>query len=147
LACGADILFAEALTARGAQLHVWLPFSLDEFKAVSVRTGGASWLRRFEDCLAQATSVSYATTSAYAGDERVFATCGRRAMSHALRQAASQSAEAEQIVVWDGREPFRGWGTAADVKHWRQLGHPTRVIPVRTLPIAVLRTTSPHRDS
>src|SRR5262249_909104 len=36
LASGADILFAEALLARGAELHAVLPFEREEFKAVSV---------------------------------------------------------------------------------------------------------------
>ena len=51
LACGADILYAEALLERGAELHVHLPCAIDEFVAVSVEPGGPGWRDRFERCL------------------------------------------------------------------------------------------------
>ena len=57
LAAGADILFAEALLARRAQLHVLLPFRLDDFIRESVQPAGQQWITRFEACLANAKSV------------------------------------------------------------------------------------------
>ena len=57
LACGADILFAEALLASGAELHVVLPFAVEEFKAESVARGGPTWPARFDRCLVEATTV------------------------------------------------------------------------------------------
>ena len=44
LAAGADILFAEALLARRAQLHVLLPFRPDDFIRESVRPAGEQWV-------------------------------------------------------------------------------------------------------
>ena len=40
LACGSDILVAEAVLKRGSGLHVFLPFAEDDFIAQSVRPGG-----------------------------------------------------------------------------------------------------------
>jgi hypothetical protein len=40
LACGADILFAEAALARKAELHLVLPFAKDDFGRLSVLPGG-----------------------------------------------------------------------------------------------------------
>jgi class 3 adenylate cyclase len=63
LACGADILMAEALLARGGELQVVLPFAQDAFIDSAVRPGGSIWLSRFEACLNRAAGVTYATRS------------------------------------------------------------------------------------
>src|SRR5271166_1259790 len=54
LAAGGDIIVAEALLARGAQLHVFLPFPADAFEAVAVRPAGEAWVPRFRACPARA---------------------------------------------------------------------------------------------
>ena len=48
LACGADILIAEALLDRGGELHVVLPFAEEDFIKSSVAVGGAEWIARYE---------------------------------------------------------------------------------------------------
>jgi hypothetical protein len=48
LACGGDLLFAEAALARGLALHAWLPQSEDEFLPASVSYAGAEWLTRYQ---------------------------------------------------------------------------------------------------
>ena len=82
LAAGADILFAEELLRRGAELHVTLPFDTEDFKAVSVAPAGADWLTRFELCLKAATSVQYSSTDDI-GDGILFAFGSRVAMGSA----------------------------------------------------------------
>ena len=57
LAAGADILIAEALLARQAELYIYLPGSLEEFRAASVTPFGAAWLPRFEALIDAAASV------------------------------------------------------------------------------------------
>src|SRR3990170_8207932 len=47
LACGADILVAEAILARGGELHVVLPFDEEDFLRASVHVGGAEWADRY----------------------------------------------------------------------------------------------------
>jgi hypothetical protein len=130
LACGADVLFAEALLARSAELHVVLPFDLDEFRRVSVARGGDSWLDRFDRCLAAATTVTYSTTGKYLGHDALFDYCSRVAMGHALIRAAFLAAPIEQVVVWDGEPADGEAGTAVDVATWRRHGRRTTVIPV-----------------
>ena len=61
LASGGDILWAEALMARGCELHIVLPFSLEEFIRTSVADAGDLWIARFQRCLQAATSVTFAT--------------------------------------------------------------------------------------
>ncbi|MGH9013678.1 MAG: TRAFs-binding domain-containing protein [Acidimicrobiia bacterium] len=130
LACGADILFAEALLARGAELRVLLPFAEEEFKRVSVARGGARWTARFDRCLRKATSVTWATDGEYLGDDSLFEYCARLAMGHALIRATFLTASVEQVVVWDGQRAAGDAGTAADVEAWRATGCRTHVIAV-----------------
>ncbi|HSW11967.1 MAG TPA: hypothetical protein VLI06_03955 [Solimonas sp.] len=47
-ACGGDLLFAEAVLARGLALEIYLPFEETAFLASSVDFAGADWRRRFE---------------------------------------------------------------------------------------------------
>lgn len=57
LAAGADILIAECLLERGADLHVVLPCPREEFRERSVTAVDPVWEGRFDKALAAATSV------------------------------------------------------------------------------------------
>lgn len=46
-ACGGDLLFAEAVLARGARLELLLPFDQATFLAESVDFAGPAWRQRF----------------------------------------------------------------------------------------------------
>jgi class 3 adenylate cyclase len=128
LACGADILYAEALLARGAEVHVHLPCEVDDFVAVSVVPGGPGWTERFRACLDRAASVSISTAGPYLGDAELFAYCSRVAMGHAIIRADFLAAPAEQLAVWDGRPPTGPAGTAIDVAAWARTGRPAHVV-------------------
>ncbi|HLY54072.1 MAG TPA: adenylate/guanylate cyclase domain-containing protein [Stellaceae bacterium] len=137
LASGADILFAEALIARGIGLHVVLPFDRDEFVELSVRPSGEEWAERFEACIAKAASLRLATEDRYLGDDLLFANCSRLAMGLARLHARHLGAAVEQVAVWDGEAAIGPAGTAADVASWRRRGLPQTIIPVsgsRTAP-------------
>ena len=132
LAAGADILFAEELLRRGAELHVTLPFDTEDFKAVSVAPAGADWLSRFELCLKAATSVQYSSTDRYLGDGILFAFGSRVAMGSAILRARHLTAPLRQLVVYDGQPAVQAIveGTANEVAVWRNLGlETTRIDP------------------
>ena len=128
LASGADILFAEALLARGAELHVVLPFDRDEFKQVSVAPAGAGWLERFDACLARASSVTYATDDRYLGHDQLFTYGSYVAMGLAVLRARYIDAPVRQIAVWDGAPAAGVAGTAIDVALWRAQGGAVDII-------------------
>ena len=130
LAAGADILFAEALLARAASLHIVLPFDREDFVDISVRPAGAEWVARFDACLERASTVRYATEDRYLGDDHLFSYCSELAMGLALLRARHLSALAEQIVVWDGDATVEAAGTAADMASWRRSGMPQMTISV-----------------
>ena len=57
LAAGADIIIAEALLRRGAELHLVLPAIPSRFKELSVEPFGGDWVRRFDAAFEAAASV------------------------------------------------------------------------------------------
>ncbi len=123
LANGGDIMWAELLTASGSELHVVLPFALEEFITTSVAPAGDEWVERFRRCLAAAESVTYATADAYLNDDVLYAYCARLAMGLALTRARHLDAEVFQLALWDGAPASGPAGTATDVAAWRRTGH------------------------
>ncbi|MEM8743393.1 MAG: adenylate/guanylate cyclase domain-containing protein [Pseudomonadota bacterium] len=120
LACGSDILFAEALLARGAELNVVIPFDLDEFTEISVSCGGPGWKERMHDCLSRATAVTHATRGSYLGDDSLFNYAARMAMGFARIKAQNLSTDVNMFAVWNGQKPKFQAGTAVDVAFWRE---------------------------
>jgi class 3 adenylate cyclase len=128
LASGGDILFAEALLARGAELHVVLPFARDEFIEISVAPAGPQWVSRFESCMQAASSITYATEDRYLGHDWVFAYGSFVAMGLAVLRARFLDADVLQLAVWDGVETQGMAGTGFDVRTWRNAGRALDVI-------------------
>lgn len=125
LAAGADILFAEACLDRGIALHVFLPFSTDEFVATSVVPSGGDWVRRFDACLSRCGSeagggsvLSYATRGAFLGDEILFDYGTRYSIGVALLHAGHLMTDLRLVAVYDGKTG-PGYGTGKIVDYWR----------------------------
>jgi hypothetical protein len=132
LACGADIMIAEIALELGAELHLVLPFDIDEFVAISVAPAGPDWTERFQRCLAAATSVTIASDSAYSGDAVLFAYAARIAMGQAMNRAERIDARMWQLAVFDGEESYEKAGTAHDMQQWQHAGGSTEIISVNS---------------
>ena len=130
LASGADLLWAESLLAAGAELHVVLPFSRDEFVEASVADAGPEWVERFERCLGAATDVSYATDDAFLGDDVLYRYGSELAMGLALLRGRFLEGDVSQLALWDGAPARGGAGTAVDIDTWRRGGRPVTVVPI-----------------
>lgn len=129
LACGADILIAEAILARGGELNIVLPFLVEDFIKTSVRPGGDGWVARFERCVAEAADVVIASETHALGDERQYKYASLLMMGYARLRGIHLDTRAIQLAVWD-EKPIQGdAGTAADVRLWREHGGEMRVIP------------------
>jgi len=129
LASGADIMWAEALLARGAELHIVLPFVRDAFIQSSVASSGPGWVERFDRCLDAAFNVTYATDNAFVPDDALFRYAGELAMGLALLRARYLDADVRQLAVWDGKPDLGDAGTAFDVATWRATRRAVSVIP------------------
>jgi hypothetical protein len=128
LAAGADILWAEALLEHGAELHVVLPVSLEEFVRASVAPAGPAWVERFHRCLDAATTIEYATDDARGSDDVLFRYGSELAMGLALLRARFLDAQARQLAVWDHGGAHGAAGTAIDIATWRRGGRLTVAI-------------------
>lgn len=129
LACGADIVIAEAILDAGGELNVVLPYLADEFVRTSVAPGGEAWVERFERCMEKAAEVVIASETVALGDDRQFRYGSTLMMGFARLRARHLEADAVQLAVWDERPTDGMAGTAADVRQWRANGGRSRVIP------------------
>ena len=129
LACGGDILVAEAMHAKGGKVHVVLPFAEDDFIAQSVLCGGDGWLSRYRQCREAAASLHFATPGAYVNDDNQFAYATRLAMGLAALRARELGSEAVQVAILDKTaKSFSKTGLAgtnADTAAWQKLGKRT----------------------
>jgi len=128
LAAGADIMFAEALLARGGELNIVLPFARDDYVEASVAPAGPDWIARFEACIARAASCSFASEAGFVADDNQFNYGSRLAMGLARLRAGHLGGDAVHVVVWDGKAPGGRAGTAIDIAAWQALGGATRTI-------------------
>lgn len=71
LACGGDILFAEAMVETGGEVNIHLPFCEEDFLDASVRFAGPGWEERFHK-LTKQFPVTYFTRGRYRGHADLF---------------------------------------------------------------------------
>lgn len=118
LAAGADILVAEALVAREAELHAVLPCAPARFRALSAAPAGGDWGERFDALLERADSVRVASVAPNLADlapDLAVRLAGATAMGLAALRAEVLATEAVQLVVADaGASPASasGWSRA-----------------------------------
>ena len=143
LAAGADLLVAEALLERGAELHVVLPCDHEDFVAASVRPSGERWVERFERCLAAAEDVTVVTPSARQLDDGLLIFSSELAMGLALLRARWLYADIRQLAIWDRSSPTSTAGTGTDVATWRGRGGRTVVISPPRATTNVPRPSTP----
>jgi class 3 adenylate cyclase/tetratricopeptide (TPR) repeat protein len=136
-ACGADLLFAERMLERPhAELHVVVPFHLEDFYRTSVDFGlaeMAGWRARFDRVLYEAKQVHYATTEHYLDDDVLFGFANTFLQGLALTRAAERGVEAQALVVLDPLAPPLPGGTAHFLEKWREGGRRDDVIDLAGL--------------
>jgi class 3 adenylate cyclase/tetratricopeptide (TPR) repeat protein len=135
LAAGSDILIAERLLAAGAELHVLLPFAEADFLEYSVAPAGEHWVERFHACMAQASSISYASNMSYMGEMEQFAYGSKVTMGMTRLKARHLHAEAIQLVIVEERGDRTLSGS--DITSWRATGGRSVVVtaPPLTRPV------------
>jgi hypothetical protein len=99
LAAGADIIIAEAVLDRGAELHLILPGGVEAFAARSVDPWGGGWRKRFDAVLAQAETVRPIRPIGAEPDSAAIALADEVAMGTALMNARRLESEAVQLLV------------------------------------------------
>ncbi|WP_331087791.1 tetratricopeptide repeat-containing protein [Phenylobacterium sp.] len=135
LAAGSDIIIAEQLLARGAEIHVILPFAEADFLEQSVAPAGESWIARYHACVASAASLTYASSMSFMGGMDQFAYGSKVTMGMARLRARQLHAEAIQLVIVEERGDRTLSGS--DITAWRQTGGRSEVVvaPPLTRPV------------
>jgi hypothetical protein len=128
VASGADIIAAEALLERGAELHLYLPFETKRFIEHSVRSSGEEWVARFHRCIEMANSTTHTAIDLVSSPEVLFDYCSRVAMGHALIRAQFLDGTPSQVAVYDEQPTTHSAGTAVDVRRWLATGHRSTII-------------------
>jgi hypothetical protein len=149
LAAGSDIIVAEAVQARGGEVHAVLPAPVADFVELSVRPYGAQWVKRFEAVLAACASVHVAATVDKAGYEPLAtALAAELAMGAALLNARQLQSRAHQLLIIDeGGGPYGGGlATARDGEVWSRTDQPQHIILApRSAPVAPSSTKQEGR--
>ena len=148
-ACGSDILFLEAMLARGGAIHIVLPWPADEFVKTSVDLDGkGTWNKRFEAVLARAASVRILGQLYMPGSVTGFEYCNLAVNGLARVFARSLDLEITPLAIWDGQVGAPG-GTGSFVRYWRSHRIPVKIVPISAQPptMPIDRQTSETDDT
>lgn len=99
LACGSDILFAEAMADSGGEVNLFLPFDERDFVETSVSFAGEGWLKRFE-ILKEKFPVNYVSGDRYMGNDDLFSFQSRVIFGSAVQRAAMLHSSPHLITVY-----------------------------------------------
>jgi class 3 adenylate cyclase/tetratricopeptide (TPR) repeat protein len=150
-ASGSDILFLEAMLARGGKIHLVLPWPAEEFEKTSVApVGDGVWVERFHKVLEQAASIRILGELYMPGSATGFEYCNLAMNGLARLFARSLDLEITPLAVWDGYAGAPG-GTGSFVRYWRTHRLPVKVVPIATKPPSMLTSsetfeTDAHND-
>jgi class 3 adenylate cyclase len=133
-ACGADLLFLEAMQDAGMETHVLLPFAPSDYVATSVAFAGDGWTERFHRALGRASQVTLATEEAFLGDDVLFEHAGNLIQGMALLRAKELAAQPLMLTVHDPGSRALIGGTAATARTWSRQGG-----RIETIDLALLR--------
>lgn len=124
LAAGADLMIAEAAVSAGARLHVTLPGTVAEFRAISVEPFGRDWGARFDALIERAEDI-HCVELINAGDAPPFALqaefASLVAMGQAVRRAEVLSSHVHALTIVakgeDERLPAALWSGSSRSLH------------------------------
>jgi len=134
LASGADIMLAESLLKKGANIHIVLPFDKDDFLKLSVNPSGSEWKDRFSELINQAKSVTQIFYNKPSDNDEVlsFALCTIIAMGLSLIEGMKKKRilkeTLKQIAIWDSKKTKGYAGTYPDMLRWNSIGLDTTCI-------------------
>ena len=140
-ASGSDILFLEAMLARGGTIHLVLPWPAEEFVKTSVAIAGdETWVERFHKVLDRAASIRVLGELYMPGSATGFEYCNLAMTGLARLFARSLDLEITPLAVWDGYAGAPG-GTGSFVRYWRTHRVPVKVVPIATKPPSMLTSS------
>ncbi|GAB6041642.1 adenylate/guanylate cyclase domain-containing protein [Endothiovibrio diazotrophicus] len=117
-ACGADLLFIEAMLERGGEIHLVLPCALEDFIEARVAYAGARWRERLEAVLPQAATISYATREHYLGHRALLRYANHIITGLGWLRGEQLLTEPHLLAVWDYRAINTPGSSSDFIDHW-----------------------------
>jgi hypothetical protein len=118
LACGSDILFAEAMAQHGGTVNILLPFDVSDFVEHSVRFAGEHWVERFQNLVRQ-FPVSFVTQERYDGDDNLFSLQGKIILGSSILQSRSFQSDPVLLTVLSQADlEIKEGGTRNMINNW-----------------------------
>ncbi|MFM7843182.1 MAG: tetratricopeptide repeat-containing protein [Planctomycetota bacterium] len=138
LACGGDILFAEAMLDRGAELHVVLPYAQDDFLITSVDFGSQDapwqgWRERFERVLQRVIDQSpdhfrQTTKEPFLDCSELYRFAFKVLQGRTVLRARERASDPIALVLQEGREAGAQSFPALFHREWLETGYETEII-------------------
>ncbi len=129
LACGGDILFAEAMAEQGGEVNIFLPFKKDDFIKTSVAFAGADWVSRF-NALLDRFPVTYLSDEPYHGIDDIFSFQTKIIFGAAKLRSESYHDEPKLLTVLSDVDLKRKEGGTRDtIGLWPFPKHYTNINP------------------
>jgi class 3 adenylate cyclase len=124
-ACGADILCLECVQELGGELHIVLPFPVEQFRSMSVDfCAEGHWGERFEQLLQSADEVLVISEQPPPSGTSTFEYANLFMTGLARLRAQLLDTRLHGIAVWDGSGTGATGGTDSVVTMWAQCGVP-----------------------
>jgi class 3 adenylate cyclase len=138
LACGGDILFAEAMLDRGAELHVVLPYAQDDFLITSVDFGSRdahwqAWRQRFERVLQRVIEQSpdhfrQTTKEPFLDCSELYRFAFKVLQGRAVLRARERASEPVAMVLQEGLTADAHSFPALFHREWQENGYETEIL-------------------
>jgi hypothetical protein len=134
-ACGADILFQEAVAELSGETRVVLPCQDEQFvqDSVAILPDG-DWVQRFHDVVKKATQVVYASDGKIETGAVSYDYANLFLQGMATVRACELETELVGLAVWDGRQGDGPGGTASVVDRWKIWDVPAYHLDLSVLP-------------
>lgn len=118
LACGSDILFAEALAEQNGEVNIFVPFALEDFLNVSVRFAGDEWVDRFQ-ALTSRFRITMLTKEDYLGYNDLFTLQSKIIFGASMIRSAQYHTQPHLLTVLSGVDLKRAEGGTRDtLRFW-----------------------------
>jgi len=139
-AAGCDLLFTEALLARGVELNIILPFQRNSFRDRCVAPYGSKWLDRFDHALAEAASVTELSGEQYF--DQAILQFGNQVIDGTARlRGAALASPPYLVAVWDYLAEASPGGPSDFIDHW---GDPSRLRLIGLDEVGAPETAAPR---
>ena len=119
-ACGADILCLECVRDLGGEIHIILPFRVEDFRksSVELRPEG-NWGKRFERLLEDADEVLVVSEKPPDGMTSTYEYANLILTGLARLRAQMLDTSLQGLAIWDGQESGEPGGTASVMSLWQ----------------------------